>query len=42
MTPETRGHLAVSESLGWIEAEDRTRVLGLSSAIRQAASRGIW
>ena len=40
--PETRGLLAVSESLRFTEAEDRTRVLDLSSAARQAASRGIW
>jgi len=42
MTPETRGHLTVSESPGWIEVEDGRRVLDLSSVVRQAASRGTW
>ena len=42
MTPEIRRHLPVSESLGCIELEDRTWVLDLSRAVRQAVSRGIW
>lgn len=41
MTLEPRGLLAVSEGLRFVEAEDGTRVLDLSSVGSQAERRGI-